>query len=260
MVLGQGAGRRQPQVTAFNRAVAIDQKQRGPNVAPSRKVTHDLRGAVSLGVQARKPHLEEGTRRRLSISAVNVGANEETRQRIYIMNSIVRIASLGLSAFVLLAALSGAAHATGSTPDPLYRLRNNDHLFTTSFDEVISAIENYGYIYEGIAAKCFTSPQPGTEPLYRLNGTRVTDHFYTTSEQEAEIAVVQYGYVREGIACYVYGSQAAGSCPFYRVALSNGTHFFTQSWHEILNVLGAGGNTYEGVAAYLPPNGNSCPQ
>jgi hypothetical protein len=191
---------------------------------------------------------------------VNVGVNEETRQRIYSheFNRAHRFA--WLVGFRVVGDSFWCGPATGSTPDPLYRLRNNDHLFTTSFDEVISAIQNYGYIYEGIAAKCFTSQQPGTEPLYRLNGTRVTDHFYTTSEQEAEIAVVQYGYVREGIACYVYGSQASGSCPFYRVALSNGTHFFTQSWQEILNVLGAGGNTYEGVAAYLPAQRQQLPE
>jgi len=162
---------------------------------------------------------------------------------------------------VSVVALLGRSVHADPAPDPLYRLANpstGDHLFTTSFDEVISAIENFGYQYEFVAAKCFTTSQAGTVPFFRLR--HLADHFYTTSEQEAEIAVAANGFTREGTACYVYPSQVAGSCPIYRISFSV-HHFYTQSFAEVLaDFRTIAGVTFEGVAAYAPPAGTGCPQ
>jgi hypothetical protein len=163
--------------------------------------------------------------------------------------------------FILsLMAISGAAHATGTTPNDLYRiadLRTGDHLFTISFDEMINAVQGGGK-YEGVAARCFDSQQPGTVPLYRLFAPSTVDHFYTTDEREAEIATVGGVYRREGIACYVYPASQQGACEIFRLSFP-GHHFYTQSWSEVLADIGTG-SRYEGVQAYAPPAGTSCPQ
>jgi hypothetical protein len=174
---------------------------------------------------------------------------------------VSRLVSWSLCALVgaTIVGSAGTARATGSTPDPLYRLNNpstGDHLFTTSFDEVISAVNQNGYKLEGVAAKCFTSPQPGATPFYRLLSP--SEHFYTASEQEAEIAVASSGYHREGTACWVYSSQVANTCPIYRWVVA-GHHFYTQSWNEVLTVLRNGQASFEGEAAYAFPAGDVCP-
>lgn len=95
-------------------------------------------------------------------------------------------------------------------------------------------------------------------PLFRLSSSSNGDHFLVASEQEAEIPVASYHYQREGITCYVFPSQSSGTCPLYRDQVA-GHHFYTLSCSEALATLRKAGTAFEGVAAYLFPSGDGCP-
>jgi uncharacterized protein DUF5648 len=137
-----------------------------------------------------------------------------------------------------------------------------DHFYTTDTTEAQVAVAS-GYVNFGNAARCFPTQVAGTVPLYRLYASGPVDHFYTIDPNEARLAA-QYTYVSEGVACYVFNTNVGGTCPFYRY-LYDGQgspmtdHFYTQSARQGALAVQAG-YRYEGIAAYLPPFGSTCPQ
>ncbi len=95
---------------------------------------------------------------------------------------------------------------------PLYKLHSyemTDHLLTTSFDEVQSAVNKHGYIYQGITAYVYPEPQVGcveTVPLYTMYNTSSVGHIYSLSKLNANSSTGRDpdGYLYQGIMGYVF--------------------------------------------------------
>ncbi len=166
-------------------------------------------------------------------------------------------------------AAQSAGEQLSAGGDPLFKfvLQDStrlDHLYTTDWNNEGMSAQAAGYVDYGPVGRCFSTQQPGTIPLYRLYSRVAVDHFYTTSAAEAGSAQ-SVGYAYEGIACYVYPQNAAGTCPFFRYYYSGGSvvgyddHFYTESGREGALAV-QDGYRYEGIAAFLSPYGDSCPQ
>ena len=106
----------------------------------------------------------------------------------------------------------GVAAYVASDPDPgdglvpLYRLFNpsaGTHFYTTDRSEGLTARDQLGFHFEGVAGYISASPGDGLAPLYRLSNTSNGDHLYTTSRTEGLLARDQLGYQFEGIIGYV---------------------------------------------------------
>jgi hypothetical protein len=131
---------------------------------------------------------------------------------------------------------------------PLFRarsLRNGAHFYTTFIDERDVAINEEGYVGEGIACDGLTYPWPfpptagwaSIVPLYRGFNEALNDHFYTTNQEELAGAA---GYQPEGIACGVFSGLSPGAVPLFRLRAKNGLHFYTISTQERQQSLAAG--------------------
>ncbi len=94
-----------------------------------------------------------------------------------------------------------AFSANPSSGLPVYRLLLKDkHFYTANANERDAAVNNFGYVYEGIAF--YVSQTLTSKPVYRLQGGN-NEYFYTASSQEKDTAVSKYGYYYEGIAFYL---------------------------------------------------------
>ncbi|KAJ7112288.1 hypothetical protein C8R44DRAFT_741977 [Mycena epipterygia] len=114
-----------------------------------------------------------------------------------------------------------------------FNSRIKQHFYTTDNAEMQVAVTSDGFTFQDLAAGVFTSQQPLTTPLYRLNNPTTGGHLYTTTMTEVNFAVASAGYKFEGIQAYVYPTQLCGSSPFFR--LYNPTtsdHFYTMSVSE----------------------------
>lgn len=90
--------------------------------------------------------------------------------------------------------------ANNSTGLPIYRLRIKDkYFFTINESEKNTAVNSYGYSYEGVAF--YASPTNTESPVYRLQGLN-DEYFYTRSITEKDLAISRYGYTYEGIGFY----------------------------------------------------------
>ncbi|KAJ7817791.1 hypothetical protein B0H13DRAFT_1606113, partial [Mycena leptocephala] len=122
----------------------------------------------------------------------------------------------------------------GTSIVPLYRMysgANFDHFYTTSASEVITAVENDGYVLEGVSAAVFPTQQGTTLPLYRLHSAGTHDHFYTSIANDRDFLTTNNGYKWEGTAALVYTTQICGRLPLYRLyAASHVDHFYTSEW------------------------------
>ena len=96
-----------------------------------------------------------------------------------------------------------AAGSDGRTP--LFRLFSataGEYFFTIYPSERDTAVSQFGYVYEGVAAYCHAiSSSPAPQSWYRLRSGN--KHLYTVYSSERDSAVQQYGYVYEGISCYL---------------------------------------------------------
>ncbi len=144
-------------------------------------------------------------------------------------------------------------------PVPLYRAYNpynGDHFYTANGDEYNNAVNNYGYIAEGITGFLHDPNKPpveGTKPFFRLWMPRSGDHFYTTIEAERDNAVTNIGYHYEGIVGYVWDPTNGGE-PLYRsFNPNNGDHFYTMNAVEHANATNNLGFIDEGIACRLQP-------
>ena len=124
--------------------------------------------------------------------------------------------------------------STSPTGAPVYRLLSSsgDHFFTNNAKEVDS-VTGTGQIYEGIG---FSTPNNGTQGLYRFYNASRRAHFYTASEVEKNALVApSSGYAFEGNMGNVYspGSAVPFSTPVYRLFnAGSGMHHFTIDQRE----------------------------
>jgi len=94
---------------------------------------------------------------------------------------------------------------------------NQSHFYTASVDEAQFIIDNYSEVewrFEGAVYTAFSSPSPGTVPLYRFWSQRYQGHFYTTNEAEKNAVIAAYDdseWAFEGTAFYVYPADSAVS-------------------------------------------------
>ncbi|TDL15778.1 hypothetical protein BD410DRAFT_85820 [Rickenella mellea] len=155
-----------------------------------------------------------------------------------------------------------AAPATCTNPNlafPFLRGLNSavsDHFYTTSFGELVNAIDHAGYVSEGTAAFVFLPQIPSnlTVPLFRLFNPTSVDHFYTTSAAERNNAIANGGYRSEGTAASVFATQVCGSIPLFRLFNpTSGDHFYTTSAPERDNAIANAGYRSEGTAAFVLP-------
>ncbi len=78
-------------------------------------------------------------------------------------------------------------------------------------DQVILRFDLTRFKSEGIVGYVFSTPLPGTVPLYRWFDRRVGSHEYTLSPGGPD----RPNLVNEGIACYVFDHAVPGAVPLY---------------------------------------------
>ena len=78
-------------------------------------------------------------------------------------------------------------------------------------DQVILRFDLTRFKSEGIVGYVFSTPQPGTIPLYRWFDRRVGSHEFTTSPGGPDRPYM----VNEGIVCYVFDRAVPGAVPLY---------------------------------------------
>jgi hypothetical protein len=120
----------------------------------------------------------------------------------------------------------------------MYRVRqttNGSHLFTTFLDERDVAVNEDGFIREGIGFWC---PNPDAmqqvnwRKLFRLYNTRTGDFFYTIDPNESAV-----NYIWQGITGFTSIVNAPNTSPLYRLLSPDGLwHFHTASHIEMLDL------------------------
>ncbi len=94
---------------------------------------------------------------------------------------------------------------------------DGSQFLTTSKAERDSAINNLGWIYEGVTFYASQAQQPSTTPTYRLRKDNA--HYYTAVESEYNSMVSTQGWIDEGVAFYSYTANTTTniSHPVYRL-------------------------------------------
>ncbi|TMQ20239.1 MAG: hypothetical protein E6J91_04335 [Deltaproteobacteria bacterium] len=89
-----------------------------------------------------------------------------------------------------------------------------DHFYTADIAERDNAVNQFGYVNEGIACWALPIAPASTQTaLFRMFLPHTGDHFYTTSAPERDNAVLHLGYQDEGVACDVLAAAAAPRRP-----------------------------------------------
>lgn len=167
-------------------------------------------------------------------------------------------------------AVVGAPHDNGGTgtvyfhttskPVPVYRFYNpraGTHFYTDNQaerDYVAQNLSRY-YTWEGTVYQ--TNPGNNTHSLYRFYNVRNGSHFYTADVAEKDNVIAKLGaiYQYDGPTYLVsLNDGGEGKLPVHRFYnLRNGSHFYTASEAEKVNVIATLGAyyKYEGVAFYL---------
>lgn len=135
---------------------------------------------------------------------------------------------------------------------PLYRLAgaHEDHLYTTSCQEIQDFTQHFGFHPEGIQASIWSQRGPGLRPLYRFYIAQNHDHFYTANQREVD-SLVASGLRVELIAGFISPRPAPGLVPLYRLLVDGKNHFYTTNPRERRQVLGFASD--EGIAGYVSP-------
>ncbi|KAJ3799051.1 hypothetical protein GGU11DRAFT_667653, partial [Lentinula aff. detonsa] len=129
-----------------------------------------------------------------------------------------------------------------------------DHFYTTNVSEMNNVALSGGvYTFEGEAAFLWSTPQPGTIPLFRLYNQNSTDHFYTISSDELP-EMNTLGWTNDTApnqtAGYVYPYSICGAAPLYRLFDPSAMdHFYTMDFVEAQNAVEAGYQD-QGIAGY----------
>ncbi|KAJ7496569.1 hypothetical protein FB451DRAFT_1016865 [Mycena latifolia] len=141
---------------------------------------------------------------------------------------------------------SFASSRASSLADSDYEAALNAHESTFAFNARESTFEA-----DGVAARVFGAPQPGTVPLYHVAHPGTQDHFYTRDvrERDAKLvpsaapqranarrglgpadggAALRTGYIDAGVAAWVFARRVCGAVPLFRVYNPViGAHFYT---------------------------------
>ncbi|TDL15783.1 hypothetical protein BD410DRAFT_796057 [Rickenella mellea] len=128
------------------------------------------------------------------------------------------------------------------------------HLYTTSFGEMVTALQRSGYAFENTAAFVFHPqiPSTSTVPFFRLVNPTTGDNFFTTSESEVNSAISNSGYTFQSIAASVYPTKICNSTSLFRLFNSvSGDHFYTTSTTERDSFIANSGYTSQGTAAFV---------
>lgn len=131
---------------------------------------------------------------------------------------------------------------------PIYRLylpKTGEHLYTASFDEMITLSYKTGWILEGIG---WNAPAESSIPVYRLYNPQAQDHHYTTNNLE-KMTLVRLGWKDEGVAWYSDEKQAVPLYRQYNPNVKCGKHIYTISTRERDDLVQRGWND-EGIAGY----------
>jgi hypothetical protein len=131
---------------------------------------------------------------------------------------------------------------------PIYRLsRDNQRLYTTDPLEKSIAIQNDGYIDEGVLANGDNEPNQNNLPVYRLRSPQGS-YLYTTDRKERDLAVINYGFYSEGIGFY---DLLYSSTPIYRdTNYSQNLMLYTNSALENTSAVQKYGFTGQGISWY----------
>ncbi|KZV84567.1 hypothetical protein EXIGLDRAFT_776397 [Exidia glandulosa HHB12029] len=192
-------------------------------------------------------------------------------------------ASLSVLALFTAAALAQEIPCRPDTPVTFYRIFSaagrlgpftgaNDHMYTTSMDEVNAAFPRY--ILENDCCKVYknsTKPQPPPVgggfpapdpydliPLYRLYTPKwEEDHWYTTSKLENDRAVAA-GDISEGIVAWIRGAPGCGTIPMWRFFGDDGSyngrdHMLVTDPSERAGLIAGGRYTEEFIVGYVWP-------
>ncbi|WP_424447369.1 peptidoglycan DD-metalloendopeptidase family protein [Microbacterium arborescens] len=156
--------------------------------------------------------------------------------------------------------------ATDATP--VYRFwsaSNDKHFWTADAAERDNVVARWPHIWtlEGPAYSAFTSPAPGTVPLYRFWNRLLDGHFYTANTAERDDVIARWSdtWKYEGVAFYVYpvGSAAAGTVTVARfLNRQRGHHFYTADAAERDTVIARWPHIwyYEGDNFRVPTSSN----
>ncbi|HQI42231.1 MAG TPA: DUF6531 domain-containing protein [Ignavibacteriaceae bacterium] len=148
---------------------------------------------------------------------------------------------------------------------PLYRLyksADKDHFYCVSPEQRQIAI-NQGYKDERIEGHISVKPfnDLNMVNIFRLYHPSLKAHYYTTDGDDKDIKI-QTGYTYEGIIGFAYSNNRPELIPFYQLHkdFSNPSsidHFYTCSFPEKDNAVKVFGFIYDGIIAFISPNGNN---
>ncbi len=137
----------------------------------------------------------------------------------------------------------------------LFRVTDENYLYTQNPAEICQATKNFGYVIEGAVSKNNVSPSDeGARSVFRLSRNGI--YIFTTDPIERDMAMQRYGYRYEGVGYYV-SSVASGRYPMHRLS-KNGRYVFTVSEFE-KEAFRSSGYNYEGTPYYANSGGLRIP-
>ncbi|KDQ25104.1 hypothetical protein PLEOSDRAFT_1108009 [Pleurotus ostreatus PC15] len=129
----------------------------------------------------------------------------------------------------------------------------SDNFYTTDANEMANAINNFGYIDQGYAARIYPNQERYTSPIYRLWNSHIGDHFYTTNRDEVDDYIRRH-YTYENTPGFIFSTQICKSIPMYRLHNVQQTdHFYTTSAKDRFYYVQNLGYQYEGIIGYVLP-------
>ncbi|KAJ7140616.1 hypothetical protein C8R44DRAFT_974469 [Mycena epipterygia] len=135
----------------------------------------------------------------------------------------------------------------------LYAAANTVHFYSADNSIVTQAMGQGVYVFNGVAALVFPTPEVSTVPFYSLVNTATSTFFYTASAPERADALSTGGFVDYDIAGYIYPTQICGSIPLYRAQVigANSDWLYTTSAQDRDNAIVNQEFTDEGIAGYV---------
>ncbi|KAJ3900373.1 hypothetical protein F5879DRAFT_422871 [Lentinula edodes] len=171
-----------------------------------------------------------------------------------------------LSSSILVLALANSSSLCADTLASVPFLRassiiQSDHFYTTNISEIESTLFDGVFSFDGNSAFLWSTPQPGTIPLFRLYNENSTDHFYTMSSDELPEMMARgwaYDTAPNHTAGYVYPFSICGAAPIYRLFNPTITdHFYTMDIAECQSAAKDNGYQDQGIAGFaILPSAN----
>jgi hypothetical protein len=145
------------------------------------------------------------------------------------------------------------AITTNNTGDPIFRLeQRGNYVFTSSAAERDSAVQNFGYRYEGVAFYGGANANSDNPfPVYRLVYPLTGAYAYTISAAERDLLINTMGYRSEGISFYTNNSIGQSLNDVFR--LGYGYQLYTISSVERDSAVQNYGYRFEGVGFRTRP-------